>query len=211
MVGRPSTRLPTGPASRSRTSADPRRRAAAGAPGITQKNTRLRASSVRWLAAVGRACGTGCPLQVIERASRAGTSPGRGASRVKTCPVSWPGRRWYRRGRRDDGSAEQVNDGEVRRRLAVGHRGALEHGPPLRVVRVQELVEQAGLPYARLPHDRHDLAVAGPGMLKRLLQGSQLRLPPDEAGEPQRRGGLEARAPYWPQPAQRPPPDRPAL
>ena len=38
---------------------------------------------------------------------------------------------------------EQVNDGEVGRRLAIRHGGTLEHQPPLGVVRVQELVDQA--------------------------------------------------------------------
>jgi hypothetical protein len=35
---------------------------------------------------------------------------------------------------------EQVNDREVRRCLAIGHRGALQDPPPLRVIGMHELV-----------------------------------------------------------------------
>ena len=55
---------------------------------------------------------------------------------------------------------EQVRDGEVGRRLAVGHRGALQHPPALGAVGVDTLVHQAGLAHARFPHQRDHLAVA---------------------------------------------------
>src|SRR5439155_11825960 len=41
---------------------------------------------------------------------------------------------------------EQVDDREVRCRLAIGHRGTLQHPPALRVVGVDALIEQARLP-----------------------------------------------------------------
>ena len=44
---------------------------------------------------------------------------------------------------------EQINHREVWRRLAVGHRGTLQHQPALRVMRAQELVDQARLAHAR--------------------------------------------------------------
>ena len=89
---------------------------------------------------------------------------------------------------------EQVEHGEVGRRLAVGHGGTLEYRPPLRVVGVDELVDQARLPHAGLPDHGDDLAMPRPGLLQRLLQGRQLLLPSHEAGEPTRRCGLQAPA-----------------
>ena len=57
---------------------------------------------------------------------------------------------------------EQVDDGEVGRGLAVGHRGALQHPPALGAVGVDTLIDQARLAHARLPHQGHHLAVARP-------------------------------------------------
>ena len=73
---------------------------------------------------------------------------------------------------------------EIGCRLAVGHRGAFEHQPALGAVRMDALVDQARLPHARLPDHRHDLAMARPGPLQGLVEGLELCLPPDEAGEP---------------------------
>ncbi len=77
---------------------------------------------------------------------------------------------------------EQVDDREVGRGLAVGHRGAFEHQPALGVVGVDELIDQARLPHARLPDQRHDLAMPRPGLLQRLLQRRQLRAAAPQSG-----------------------------
>ena len=47
---------------------------------------------------------------------------------------------------------QQVDDGELGRGLAVGHRGALQHTPALGVMGVDTLVHQAGLAHTRFPH-----------------------------------------------------------
>src|SRR5215468_2918184 len=86
---------------------------------------------------------------------------------------------------------EEVDDGEVWCRLAIRDRGAFEDQPPRRVVRVDELVDQARLPHAGLPHQRHHLAMTGPSPLQGLLQCRQLVLPPYEAGEPPCCAGLQ--------------------
>jgi hypothetical protein len=59
---------------------------------------------------------------------------------------------------------------------------------------VDELVEQAGLPHARLPDDGSDLSMTRPGPLERLLQGRELLLAPYEAGEPPHGAGLQTSA-----------------
>jgi hypothetical protein len=59
------------------------------------------------------------------------------------------------------------------------------------VVRVDELVDQARLPHARLADYSHHLAMPRPGPLQGLLQGRQLLLPPDEAREPTCYAGLQ--------------------
>ena len=75
---------------------------------------------------------------------------------------------------------EQVNHREVRRGLAIGHRGAFEHEPPWRIVRVDELIDQARLPHPGLPDHRHDLAMAGSSPLQGLAAG-----PPAPSAAPQ--------------------------
>ena len=89
---------------------------------------------------------------------------------------------------------EQVDDGEVGRGLAVGHRGALQHPPALGAVGVDELVDQARLAHARLPHQRHHLAMPGLRLCQGLVQGLQLLLPPHKAREPPRGRRLQAPA-----------------
>ena len=83
---------------------------------------------------------------------------------------------------------EQVNHREIGRRLAVRHRGTLGQ-TTLRVVRVDELVHQARFPHP-LPRPRHHLAMPAPAR-SRPAQGRQFLLPPDEAGEPACRAGLQ--------------------
>ena len=87
---------------------------------------------------------------------------------------------------------EQVKDGEVGCRLAVGHRGALQHQPALGGVGMDKLIGQARLAHARLAHQRHHLAVPGRRLRQRLVQGRELGLPPDKARQPPGGGGLQA-------------------
>src|SRR5207244_4058957 len=79
---------------------------------------------------------------------------------------------------------EQVEHREVRCRLAVGHRGALEHPPALRMVRVDTLIDEAGLPYPGLTDHCDHLPVSGSSMLQGLDQGRELRVTADKAGQP---------------------------
>jgi hypothetical protein len=88
---------------------------------------------------------------------------------------------------------EEVNDGEIRRGLAIRHRGAFEHQPALGTVGVAKLIEQPRLPHAGLAHQRHHLTVPGLRLCQGLLQGLQLGLPPHKAGEATSRGRLQAR------------------
>jgi hypothetical protein len=59
---------------------------------------------------------------------------------------------------------------------------------------MRELVEEAGFSDARLPDDRHHLAVPGPGLLQGFVQSPQFRLPPHEGSQPTCRKRLQARA-----------------
>ena len=68
---------------------------------------------------------------------------------------------------------EEVDDGEIRRRLAVRHRGAFEQQPALGAVGVAELIEQPRLAHAGLADHGHHLAV--PSL--RLLPGPAARSP----------------------------------
>jgi hypothetical protein len=76
---------------------------------------------------------------------------------------------------------EQVNDREVRRGFAIGHRGTFEHQPPLGAVRMDKLIGQPGLPHTRLAHHRHHLAMARAGPCEGALERLDFRLPPDKA------------------------------
>ena len=85
---------------------------------------------------------------------------------------------------------EQVADRQVGRGLAVGHRATLQAQPALRVVRVEELVDQARFAHAGLPQEGDDLPLAGPGPCQGLLQRLQFGLPPHKGRQPPRDGGL---------------------
>ena len=85
---------------------------------------------------------------------------------------------------------EQVTDRQVRRGLAVGHGATLQPQPALRVVRLEELIDQARFAHAGLAQQRDHLPLARPGAGQRLLQGLQLRLPPDKGRQPPGDGGL---------------------
>ena len=89
---------------------------------------------------------------------------------------------------------EQIDDRQIGRGLAVGHRAGLHHQPALGAVGVGELVEQPRLAHSRLAHDGHHLALALPGAGQRLGQHLELALPPHEARQPARGGRLQARA-----------------
>jgi hypothetical protein len=88
---------------------------------------------------------------------------------------------------------EQIDDGQVAGGLAVGDGTGLEHEPALDAMGVGELEDQPRLPDAGLPHNGRDL----PAALTRLLQCApellHLSVPPHEAREPPRCGGLEPR------------------
>ena len=79
---------------------------------------------------------------------------------------------------------EQVEHREVGGGLAVGHGGALEHPPALRVVRVDTFIDEAGLPHSGLADHGDHLPVSGPSTLQGLDQGRELRVASDKAGEP---------------------------
>ena len=87
---------------------------------------------------------------------------------------------------------EQVHDGEIGRGFAVGHGRTLQHPPTLRVVRVDELIHQAGLPYPGLTDHRHYLPVSGPRTLQGLHQHREFGVAADKAREPAGRGRLQA-------------------
>src|SRR5262249_5498413 len=73
---------------------------------------------------------------------------------------------------------EQVNHREIWRGLAIGHRGTLQHQPPLRAVGVDEFVDQARLADASFADQGHRLALPRFSLGQRLLQGYEVRLPP---------------------------------
>ena len=88
---------------------------------------------------------------------------------------------------------QQVHDGEVGRRLAVGHRGALQHPPALGAVGVSRLYTRRDLP-TPLPHQGDHLAMACLGPLQGLLERRQLVLPPHKGCQAPHGRGLQALA-----------------
>ena len=85
---------------------------------------------------------------------------------------------------------EQVTDRQVGGGLAVGHGATLQPQPALRVVRVEELVDQARFAHPGLAQEGDDLPLAGPGPCQGLLQRLQLGLPPHKGRQPPRDRGL---------------------
>ena len=77
---------------------------------------------------------------------------------------------------------EQVDDGEVGRGFAVGHRGALQHAPALRVLGMDALIDQAGLAHPGFAHHRHHLAVPCRRPLSRLLARPPARAAARQSG-----------------------------
>jgi hypothetical protein len=86
---------------------------------------------------------------------------------------------------------EEIDDGQISRRLAVRHRPAVEDQPFVEAIRVGELVEQARLPDPRLSDDGHHLALAATRPLEGAAQEIELGVAPHEAGEAARGGGLQ--------------------
>ena len=88
---------------------------------------------------------------------------------------------------------EEIPNGVIGDRFAVGGRLAFEQEPTLGTRGTEELVEEAGLPHPRLPHNGHELAVASTGQLMGLAHGLELHLSPHEAREYTGRKRLQAR------------------
>ena len=89
---------------------------------------------------------------------------------------------------------QQVNDGEVGRGLAVGHRGTLQHAPALGAVGVDKLMHQARLPHTCFPHQGDHLAVARLCLCQGLVERLQLLLPPYKRCQAPRGRRLQAPA-----------------
>ena len=90
-------------------------------------------------------------------------------------------------------SLEQVDHGQIRRGLPVGDRAGLHDEPAVGPMGVGDLPHQPRLAHAGLPDEGHELAMPRGGAAERLAELLDLGLPPDEAGEPARGGGLEPR------------------
>ena len=86
---------------------------------------------------------------------------------------------------------EQVDDRQVAGRLAVGDGARLQDEPAVDAMGVRDLPDEPRLPDPRLPDEGDHLAVAGAGPLEGLAKLLQLGLPPDEAGEAARGGGVQ--------------------
>src|SRR5439155_10128145 len=90
--------------------------------------------------------------------------------------------------------AQEIRERQERRGLAVRHRACLEHEPAFRVMRVQELVEQARLADAGLADDGDDLSAAAARLRGGRPDLLHLRVAPDELRESSRPGRLQPRA-----------------
>ena len=88
--------------------------------------------------------------------------------------------------------SQELDDREVRCRLAVRHRDTLDGEAVLDAMRVGELVVQTRLPDSGLTDHRVDLASAVFHALERLRQLLEFRGPPDELG--QSAGGRRGKA-----------------
>src|SRR5262245_2513895 len=99
----------------------------------------------------------------------------RASSKVRSWPVTFA--RMVDRGR----ASEQVEHGQVRGGLPVRHGRALEHLPALRVVGVEILIDEAGLPHPGLTDHGHHLSMSRPSSLQGLHQGGKLRVAADKA------------------------------
>jgi hypothetical protein len=89
---------------------------------------------------------------------------------------------------------EQIKDGQVGGSLAIGHRMAGQQQPAVGVVRPGELVQQARLAHARIPHAGHHLPLPRPGAGQGLAQLLQLCIAPHKARQATRHRRLQPRA-----------------
>src|SRR5215470_7707573 len=88
---------------------------------------------------------------------------------------------------------QELTDGVIGDRLAIGGRLTFEQEPLLGPRGAEELVKEAGLPYPGFPHDGHELLVVRTGPLEGVAESLELRLPLYEACERPRCKSLEAR------------------
>ena len=87
---------------------------------------------------------------------------------------------------------QQVDHGEVRRGLPIGHRGTLQDPPALGLRGVETLIDETGLPDAGLPDHRHHLPVPCHRTLQGLPQGCQLWATAHKACQATRHARLQA-------------------
>src|SRR4029450_5989684 len=78
---------------------------------------------------------------------------------------------------------EQLDDGQIRRRLAVRDGPALQDEPPPRVLGMDELPEQPRLAGSRLTLERDDLPVPGLGAREHPGKSETLPFPAHVRGE----------------------------
>ena len=142
---------------------------------------RLSASRVRWRRWGGIQSPATCgrplaPPRVRAQAGRIGVRVGSSVhsllvTRARICPAS-------SRASEAKVGFEELTDGVIGSRLAIGGRRTFEQEPPQPIHGGQvgrKLVEEAGLPHPRLPHNSHELAVACTGELVRLTQEPRTR------------------------------------
>src|SRR4029453_700514 len=87
---------------------------------------------------------------------------------------------------------EQIDDREVRRGSAVGHRGAFQYTPALGGVAVDQLIYHTRLAYPGLTEQGDELALTLGGLRQGLRQRPQLLIAPDKARQPTRHSGVQA-------------------
>ena len=87
---------------------------------------------------------------------------------------------------------EQLDHWEVGGGLAVGHRGTLQHQPPLRVMGMENLIDQARLANTGFANHGHHLAVCHRGQGHSLPDGLKLCLSAHEARQAARCRRLQA-------------------
>ena len=87
---------------------------------------------------------------------------------------------------------QQVDDGEVRCGLAIGHRGTLQNPPALGLRCVETFIDEAGLPHPRFSHQGDHLAMTRVRPCQSLVERLQFLLSPYKGREAPRSRGLQA-------------------
>ena len=145
-------------------------------------------------------------------ASSAGMVSWRASSSVSTCPVTLA--RMVRGSSRSSTWAvalEQVDDREIGRGLAVGHRGALQHPPALGAVGVDDThTPGATCPRPASPTSATTWPCPAPARSRACCRASSSVSRPTKRVRPAPRPPASAGARHWPRPARRPPPAPPA-